>query len=144
LSTSRASTTHQVNTPLNHREREAPVEEVEITDPTHPLFGRRFPILSVYDSPGSVGHVLVSYRGHMHIRIELRATDLTPFPRAAPPATKLTSQAVIELAQLMRELAERCEVLHAQPAQEPLGKPLLGTPNPSNGGDVDDPDGGDR
>ena len=145
-STWRRSTTHQVNTPLNHQEREAPVEEVEVTDPAHPLFGRRFRVLSVHDSPGLVGHVLVSYRGHMHIRIELRATDLAPFPPALP-ATKLTSQAVIELTQLTqltRELAEQCEVLYAQPAQGRLGKPIPGDPNPSHRGDVLDPHGGDR
>ena len=57
----------------------------------------------------------------MRIRIELRATNLAPSPPLELPATKLTSQAVIELAQLMRELAERCEVRDAQPAQGDLG-----------------------
>ena len=133
-------TTHQVNTPLNHHEPEAPAEEVEVTDPAHPLFGRRFEILSVHDAPGLVGHVHVSHRGHMHIRIELRATDLAPSPPPLP-ATKLTSQAVIELAQL----AGQCEVLYAaQPAQRCLGKPIAGGPNSSHKGDVNDPHGGDR
>ena len=139
-STWRRSTTHQVNTPLNHQEPEAPAEEVEVTDPAHPLFGRRFEILSVHDAPGLVGHVHVSHRGHMHIRIELRATDLAPSPPPLP-ATKLTSQAVIELAQL----AGQCEVLYAaQPAQRCLGKPIAGGPNSSHKGDVNDPHGGDR
>ena len=124
--------------------REASAEEVEVTDPAHPLFGRRFEILSVHDSPGLVGHVLVSYRSHMHIRIELRFTNLAPSPPPAPPATKLTSQAVTELARLMRELDERCEVRDARPAQGYLGKPLPGDPNPSYRGDVLDPHGGDR
>jgi hypothetical protein len=79
----------------------------------------------------------------MHIRIELRATDLAPFPPALP-ATKLTSQAVIELTQLTRELAEQCEVLYAQPAQGRLGKLIPGDPNPSHRGDVLDPHEGDR
>ena len=130
-------TTNQVNTPLNYQEREAPAAEVEVTDPTHPLFGRRFEILSVHDSPGLVGYVHVSYCSHMHIRIEVRATNLAPFPRPKPPATKLTSQAVIEL-------AEQGEVLHAQPTTGDLGKPLPGNPNPSHRGDVNDPNGGDR
>jgi hypothetical protein len=137
-------TTHQVNTPLNHQEPEAPPEEVEVTDPTHPLFGHRFEILSVHDAPGLVGHVHVSHRGHMRIRIELRATNLAPSAPPTPPATKLTSQAVIELAQLMRQLAERCEVRDARPAQGDLGKPIPTDPNPSRRGDVDDPHGGDR
>src|SRR5215208_2845779 len=96
-------TTHQVNTPLNQQEADALPEEVEVTDHTHPLFGRRFKILSVHDAPGLVGHVLVSHRGHMRIRIELRATNLAPSPPLAPPATKLTSQAVVELAQLTEQ-----------------------------------------
>ena len=87
------------------------------TTPT-PLFGRRFKILSVHDAPGLVGHVLVSHRGHMRIRIELRATNLAPSPPLAPPATKLTSPALVELAQL----AEQCEVLHAQPTAGGLGR----------------------
>jgi hypothetical protein len=111
-----------------------------VTDPTHPLFGRRFKVLSVHDAPGLVGHVLVSYHGHMHIRIELQATSLAPSPPSALPATKLTLQTVTELAQL----AEQCEVLHAQPATRDLGKPISGDPNPSHRGDVNGPHGGDR
>ncbi len=137
-------TTHQVNTPLKHQEREAPAEEVEVTDPTHPLFGRRFEILSIHDDPGLVGHVLVSYRGHISLRIELRSTSLAPSPPLASPATKLTSQALTDLAQLTSELAEQCEVLHAHPAQGRLGKPLPGDPNPNHRGDVHGPHGGDR
>jgi len=133
-------TTPQVNTPLNNSERVVAAEEIDVTDPTHPLFGRRFEILSVHDSPGLVGHVLVSYLGHITLRIELQATNLAPSPRPAPPATKLTSQALTELAQL----AEQCEVLHAQPTQGYLGKTLPGDPDPGHRGDVLDPYGGDR
>jgi len=136
-------TTHQLNTPLNNSERTVPAEEIEVTDPSHPLFGRHFEILSVHDSPGLVGHVFVSYRGHMPLRIELQATNLAPSPQPSLPATKLTSQALTELAQLTRELAERCEVLHAQPAQGDLGKPLPADPSPNRRGDVLDPRGGD-
>jgi hypothetical protein len=83
--------------------------EVEILDPAHPLFGRRFPLLSVHKPRHSDGHVLVSYREYMALRVELSATDLAADARPAttPLATKLTSQSVTELAQL----AEQCEVL---------------------------------
>src|SRR5215210_34686 len=91
-------TTHQVNTPLNDSDQPAPAEEIEVTDPTHSLFGRRFRILSVHDSPGSVGYVFVPYRSYSALRIELEATSLAPSPlRPSSPATKLTSQAVIEV-----------------------------------------------
>ncbi len=82
--------------------------EIEVTDPTHPLFGRRFPLLSVSDPARSVGHVSVSYRGYMALRIETAATDLVDDTRCtSPTTTKLTSQSVAELV----ELAEQCEVL---------------------------------
>ncbi|MCA1837721.1 MAG: hypothetical protein LC674_02825, partial [Actinobacteria bacterium] len=110
-------------------------------DPTHPLFGRRFEILSVHDSPGSVGHVLVSYCDYFALRIALQATNLAPSPRRpSSPATKLTSQAVTELAQL----ADQCEVLHAKPTQGHLGKALPPDPGPDHGRDVHHPYGGDR
>jgi hypothetical protein len=140
LSIWKASTTHQLNTPLNHSERAVPLEEIEVTDPTHPLFGRRFEILSFHDSPGLVGHVLVSYWGHFALRIDLKATTLASSPQAALPATKLTSQALTELAQLV----EQCEVLHARPTQRHLGRTLPTGPGPSHRGDVHHPHGGDR
>jgi len=93
-------TTHQVNTPLNHTDQPVLAKDIEVTDPKHPLFGRRFPILSAHDTSCSVGHVLVSYRNCMALRIELRATSLAPSPRPKLPVTKLTSQAVRKLAQL--------------------------------------------
>jgi len=80
--------------------------EIEVTDPTHPLFGRRFSLLSVSDPARSVGHVFVSYRGYMVLRIETAATNLVDDTRCTSP-TKLTSQSVAELV----ELAEQCEVL---------------------------------
>jgi hypothetical protein len=142
LSIWKASTTHQVNTPLNDSDQPVSAEEIEVTDPTHPLFGRRFEILAVHDSPGSVGYVFVSYRSYSALRIHLQATNLaSPSPRrASSPATKLTLQAVIELAQL----ADQCEVLYAKPTQEYLGKALPGTPDSSHRGDVHNPHGGDR
>ena len=139
-STWKRSTTYQVNTPLNHADQPVLAEEIEVTDPTHPLFGRRFPILSLHDSSRSAGHVLVSYRGYMALRIELRATSLAPSPRPELPATKLTSQAVRELARL----AEQCEVLYAQPPQGHLEGTPSGYTGSTHRGDVGDPYGGDR
>ena len=135
-----AFTTHQVNTPLNNTDQPVLAEEIEVTDPKHPLFGRRFPILSAHDSSCSAGHVLVSYRDYMALRIELRATSLTPSPRPKLPAIKLISQAVRELAQL----AEQCEVLCAEPPQGRLEGTPSGSTGSSHSGEVGDPYGGDR
>lgn len=143
MSTWTGSSNHQLNTPLNDPSDEPTAHEIEVVDPTHPLFGRRFPVLSVHDSLRSVGHVFVSYRGYMSLRLELSATDLAASPRLAPPATttKLTSQALTELAQL----AEQCEVLHALlPTQRCLGRTLPGTPKSSRGRDGNRSRGGGR
>lgn len=100
-----ASSSHQLGTYLKNPSEEEHTE-IEVTDPTHPLFGRRFPLLSVSDPLRSVGHVFVSYKGYMVLRIEIEATDLVTDTRSTTP-TKLTSQSVAELV----ELANQCEVL---------------------------------
>ncbi|MDP9383565.1 MAG: hypothetical protein M3Q29_26175, partial [Chloroflexota bacterium] len=96
-------TTHQVDTPFKNPWGEA--GEIEVTDPAHPLFGRRFSLLSMSTQIGTPGHVFVSYRQDMVLRIEVSATSLSPSnPHSR---TKLTSQAVHELVALARE----CEVI---------------------------------
>ncbi len=79
--------------------------EIEVTDPTHPLFGRRFPVVSRTSSPLSPGYVLVAYRQYMLLRIPVRATSLSP--SLPVHRTKLTLEAVRDLV----TLATQCEVL---------------------------------
>ena len=81
--------------------------EVEVTDPTHPLFGRRFALLSSRPQPHRVGYIFVAYRDSMVLRILQSATNLVAPPPESEPTTKLTSHAVTELI----SLAEQCEVL---------------------------------
>src|SRR5262249_11676553 len=52
-------------------------EEIEVTDPTHPLYGRRFPVLSISHPPQRLGHVVVAYRGFMRLRLPVQATRLS-------------------------------------------------------------------
>jgi len=49
-----------------------------VTDPAHPLFGRRFRVLSISHPPQAPGHVVVAYRDFMRLRLPVRATDLSP------------------------------------------------------------------
>ena len=56
-----------------------------MTDPTHPLFGRRFPVLSISRQPHSPGYVLVVYRDSMRLRIPVPATSLATGQTAPPP-----------------------------------------------------------
>src|SRR5689334_20112802 len=69
--------------------------EIEVIDPTHPLFGRHFPLLSVSSPLHGPGHVLVSYREYMVLRLPVSSTTLA----ASRPvlSIKLTHAAVKEL-----------------------------------------------
>src|SRR5262249_11975035 len=111
-------TSTQVNTPLKnpHLLRADEVTEMEVTDPTHPLFGRRFPVLSARPQPLPPTHLFVTYQGFMVLRIPRPATNLhSPLPRVSPT---LTSHPITELI----SLAEQCEVL-CRTSPEPSGSP---------------------
>jgi hypothetical protein len=79
--------------------------KIEVTDPTHPLFGRRFSLVSRTSSLPGPGYVLVAYCDDMLLRIPVAATSLSS---SLPVArTKLTLAAIKDLVQL----AAQCEVL---------------------------------
>jgi hypothetical protein len=81
----------------------SPLEEVEVTDPTHPLFGQRFPLACGRQQPGYADAVLVVYRQTALLRIPRAATNLggDPLPTLR---TKLTPQAVGELVGCFQEV----------------------------------------
>jgi hypothetical protein len=126
-------TSTQVNTPLNNPRplAEDTLTEIEVIDPAHPLFGRRFPRLSSHPQPLTATHVFVTYQGSMVLRIPRAATNLRP-PSSQVPTT-LTSHAITELI----SLAEQCEVLcrttpapsgarsvpHSRPTSAPSSRP---------------------
>ncbi len=64
----------------------------------HPLFGRRFEVISLSSDGGGDGHAVVVYQGHMRLRIPISATQLTS-PRQ-DLGTKLTRESVTELVTL--------------------------------------------
>lgn len=78
-----------------------------MVDPTHPLFGRRFRLLSVTASLQSGGFARVEYRPGIPLMLPLPATSLGPPPRRARP-TKLTPEALAELVALAGESEETC------------------------------------
>ena len=88
--------------------------EIEVTDPTHPLFGRRFPVRSISAPERGGIYALVLYRDIFTLRIPLSASNLAP-PRSAS-CTKLTSDSVAQLI----TLAEHCEAL-CQPNPQKSG-----------------------
>lgn len=77
---------------------------MEVIDPTHALFGRKFPLISFSKQPGAQ-FVFVHYRACMTLRIPLQATTLASAQPKVP--TKLTLSALLELI----SVAEAQEVL---------------------------------
>lgn len=100
-SISRAYSTPQLDTPFDNPPRHPPAE-VRVIDPTHPLFGRSFPLRDRWFPLGGQRHVLVVYREGVYVRLPWSATDLAE-PGGASPC-KLTAPAVAEIV----TLAERC------------------------------------
>ncbi len=116
-------TSTQVNTPLNNPRplAEGDLTEIEVTDPTHPLFGRRFPLLSARPQA----------QDFMVLRIPRAVTNL--LPPSSQVLTTLTSHTITELI----SLAEQCEVLcrttpapsgtrsvpHSRPTSAPSSRP---------------------
>lgn len=95
----------KVDTPSNTL---ADSELVEVTDPAHPLFGRRFALVGRHDGPQArPGFVLVVYRDSILIKLPLAATSLhstlTPAAR-----TKLNAEAVLQLLAFVKECESPC------------------------------------
>jgi hypothetical protein len=93
----------------------APLEEIEVVDPTHPLFGRRFPLVTTSSTLTGPGFAWVLHRGDMQLRLPLAATSLAATRAEAPRvSTKLTVEGITELLGLValarsirqREVAE--------------------------------------
>ncbi|WP_353279380.1 hypothetical protein [Wolbachia endosymbiont (group A) of Cydia amplana] len=63
-------TINQLNTPFNNQ------KEITVTDPTHPLFGRTFPVSSCSSTVYKGGNISVIYRDYMTLRILFSATNL--------------------------------------------------------------------
>ena len=118
----------QLHTPVNNPLVDD-LGEVEVTDPGHPLFGRRFALVSTCPRPHSVGYIFVAYRDTMVLRIPQAATSLVTPPPEPQPLTKLTSHAITELI----SFAEQCEVLC------PATQPNSGTDSPPRGKPVSAP-----
>ena len=84
-----------------------PPDEVEVTDPTHPLFGRRFAVLSISRQPRDSAVVYVAYRDTMRLRIPISSTSLAT-SQVHIPRTKWSREAVQELLPLVTEGNTSC------------------------------------
>ena len=92
----------QLDTPL-HNPSETNPTEVEVVDPSHPLYGRRFPLVSLSRSRQGSSHALLAYQTDILVRVPVSATSLSgalpPLPR-----TKVSFNAVTELLDLAGQL----------------------------------------
>ncbi|SRR5712692_6277764 len=125
----------QQNTLFKNPDEENPTE-IEVIDPTHPLFGHRFPLISVSSPLHEPGSVFVSYREYMVLRLPVTSTTLA----SSRPVicTKLTCDAIKELV----TIAEDCEALNALSAQRDLDAPASRSTTPYPRPTLDDPPGG--
>ena len=83
-------------------------EQIEVTDPAHPLFGRRFLLVARRGRPQERSAcVLVAYRDSILIKLPLAATHSGS--AAAPAArTKLDAEAVRQLLAFVKECEPPC------------------------------------
>lgn len=93
------------------------MDEVEVNDPTHPLFGKRFTILSIPRHSKGPNNILVRYKEAMVLQIPLAATTLATLT-TYQIRTKLNLPAVNELL----AIAKDCEALICPSALEVSGK----------------------
>ncbi|EIM24358.1 hypothetical protein MicloDRAFT_00070110 [Microvirga lotononidis] len=78
-----------------------------VTDPGHPLWGRRFVVVSIPRSLCIGSHVRVAYGDDAVLRIPVAATNLSP-PSCRQPVTKLTLEAIRDLIRLATEGETPC------------------------------------
>jgi hypothetical protein len=106
MRTSRGRSTQQHDARFNNPSDPAP-DEIEVTDPAHPLFGRRFTVVSVSHPPQRPGHVLVAYRDFMRLRIPVQATSLAT-DTGSRLRTQFTRAAFLDLLALLKECEAPC------------------------------------
>jgi len=103
-------TTQQHDAPFQNPPQFDP-ELIEVTDPAHPLHGRRFQVVSISHPPHHPGHVIVAYRDCLRLRIPVQATERNP-DNATRSRTKFTRDALLEFLTLLKECPTACADLH--------------------------------
>src|SRR5262249_52165536 len=85
--------------------------EIEVTDSRHPLFGRKFAVVSRSKAAAGMqhdGHVFVVYRDRVLLRLPVSATSLVSQLHTGA-SSKLTREAIEALIALIEEITSaRC------------------------------------
>jgi hypothetical protein len=129
-----AHTIPLLDTPI--RPGNARSEQITITDPTHPLYGRSFPLISVSGLQHGNGHAYIDDRGRAVLRIPIEATSLYPTPLALS-FSKLSLEAIQDLVQVaFREdgIRRPNPQTAACPCRQADADPSSTIPSPSSGG----------
>ncbi len=79
-----------------------------MTDPTHPLFGRRFRLIAVTRTLQSGGYARVEYRPGNPLTLPLGVTSLSPGLADGRARTKLTPESLAELVAIAGESEAVC------------------------------------
>jgi len=83
-------------------------EVIEVTDPSHPLFGKRFEVVAISRPRDGRQFMLVRYAGTMQLRIPVAATGQVPLELCGPHA-KLSFEAIEDLLAFVKEY-EACPI----------------------------------
>jgi hypothetical protein len=92
----------QLDTPLNNPSKANPTD-IEVVDPAHPLYGRRFAMVSVSRPHNGPRQALVIYQNDIMVHIPVSATNLSFKPSILSKA-KLSPDALAELVDLIRQM----------------------------------------
>ena len=87
--------------------------EVEVTDPTHPLFGRRFRLITVTKTLALGTCARVECRPGTPLVLPLSVTSLSLNPAGERRRTKLTPEALAELVAVAGESEAACPSIPA-------------------------------
>jgi hypothetical protein len=88
------------------------VEDIEVTDPWHPLYGRRFRLVAVTSGARSAQLARVVYRPDIFLLLPISVTDLHP-PAICGVPTKLCLEALEDLLRVAAERGEKCRSIPA-------------------------------
>ena len=75
---------------------------VEVTDPTHPLFQRKFRLLAVTRGTCGPVQITVRYRDDLTLRLPVQSTSMSGLVKV-PVRSKLTAEAIRDLLAFVKE-----------------------------------------
>jgi hypothetical protein len=126
-----ACTSRHSDTPIRLVTDES--EWITVTDPGHPLYGRRYALLSPVRSSSGRGYAHVSDTGDVVLKIPIAATSLQPAPPGRP-SSKLSLDAIRDLLRLALRVQSAKpsipEILDHSGSETPAEPPALSSPPP--------------